>query len=386
MNRRRIAAFGFALGAALAFVADVARAQRQPELRIEGGFAYITQRGFSSEDAALLAILWRPTSEKLGFVTSANLTYAQDSLAAAQGVAAVDVPWKWNSHLRTEAGVAGASFALRREGRGGNGNTFVRQHVVAANYGAWFGATAGATNRDGVFARSYAADIGLWQRWGPLYLSGVATRLQSADWPLLLASGVSRNPDDLVFDLYDAQLTAQLRYGPHDIAVTYTARAGTAETDASFAALTWTGTLQIADRVALVGSAGRQLADPLRGLPQAEVVTASVRVSLGPKPLPVLERSLIARASLELQPLGGAVLEVRVLASEALEIVIAGDFSEWRPIRMERVDGVWVARVRLTTGKYRVAVQVNGGEWRAPRNLARVRDDFGGEAGLVVIP
>jgi hypothetical protein len=386
VNRRRTAAFGFALGAALASVADVARAQRQPELRIEGGFAYITQRGFSSEDAALLAILWRPTSEKLGFVTSANLTYAQDSLAAAQGVAAVDVPWKWNSHLRTEAGVAGASFSLRREGRGGNGNTFVRQHVVASNYGAWFGAGAGATNRDGVFARSYTADIGLWQRWGPLYLSGVVTRLQSADWPLLLASGVTREPDDEVFNLRDAQLTAQLRYGPHDIALTYTARAGTADTEASFDALTWTGTLQIADRVALVGSAGRQLADPLRGLPQAEVITASVRVSLGPKPLPVLERSMIARASIEPQPLGGGVLEVRVFASEALEIIIAGDFSDWRPIRMERADGVWVARVRLPTGKYRVAVQVNGGEWRAPRNLARVRDDFGGEAGLVVIP
>ncbi len=382
----RIAAISFALGAASALVAPVARAQRQPELRVEGGFASITQRGFSREEAALLAILWRPTSEKLGFVTSANLTYAQDSLAAAQGVAAVDVPWKWNQHLRTEGGVAGASFSLRSAGRGGNGNAFVRQHLVTSNYGAWLGAGAGATNRDGVFARSFAADLGLWQRWGPLYLSGVATRLQSADWPLLLASGISRDPDDLVFDLRDAQLTAQLRYGPHDIAVTYTTRAGTAGTDASFAALTWTGTLQIADRVALVGSAGRQLADPLRGLPQAEVITASVRVSLGPKPLPVLERSLIARATIEPEPLGGGTLEVRVFASEALEIIIAGDFSNWRPIRMERVAGVWIARVRLTSGKYRVAVQVDGGDWRAPRNLARVRDDFGGEAGLVVIP
>lgn len=386
MTRRGFAAIGLTLGAALAFAADVAHAQRQPELRIEGGFAYITQRGFSSEEAALLAILWRPTSEKLGFVTSANLTYAQDSLAAAQGVAAIDVPWKWNRRFRTEAGVAGASFSLRTEGRGGNGSAFVRQHVVASNYGAWLGAVGGATTRDGVFARSYAADLGLWQRWGPLYLSGVATRLQSSDWPLLLASGVTRDPDDIVFNLRDAQLTAQLRYGPHDLAVTYTARAGTAETEASFDALTWSGTLQIADRVALVGSAGRQLADPLRGLPQADVVTASLRISLGPKPLPVLERSLIARASIEPQPLGGGILEVRVFASEALEIIIAGDFSDWRPIRMEREDGVWIARVRLTTGKYRVAVQVNGGEWRAPRNLARVRDDFGGEAGLVVIP
>jgi hypothetical protein len=95
---------------------------------------------------------------------------------------------------------------------------------------------------------------------------------------------------------------------------------------------------------------------------------------------------MIARASIEPEPLGGGILEVRVFANEALEIIIAGDFSDWRPIRMEREAGVWVARVRLTTGKYRVAVQVDGGDWRAPRNLARVRDDFGGEAGLVVIP
>jgi hypothetical protein len=135
-----------------------------------------------------------------------------------------------------------------------------------------------------------------------------------------------------------------------------------------------------------LGSYGRQLADPLRGLPQADVITASVRVSLGPKPLPVLERSLIARASIEPLALGGGVLEVRVFASDALEIVIAGDFSEWRPIRMEREGTMWISRTRLPPGKYRVAVQVNGGEWRAPRNLARVRDDFGGEAGLVVIP
>lgn len=386
MSRRRNAAFGLALGAISALVAPAARAQRQPELRLEGGLALVTQRGFSQEEAALLAILWRPTSEKLGFVTSANLTYAQDSLAAAQGVAAIDVPWKWNEHLRTEAGLAGASFSLRTAGRGGNGNAFVRQHLVTSNYGAWLGAGAGVTSRDGVFARSVVADIGLWQRWGPLYLSGVATRLQSADWPLLLASGVARDPSDFVFNLRDAQLTAQLRYGPHDLALTYTARAGVSGTEASFGALTWTGTVQITDRVALVGSAGRQLADPLRGLPQANLVTASLRVSLGPKLLPVLERSLIARATVDPQPLGGGILEVRVFASEALEVVVAGDFSDWRPIRMEREAGVWVARVRLTTGKYRVAVQVSGGSWRAPRNLARVRDDFGGEAGLVVIP
>jgi hypothetical protein len=29
---------------------------------------------------------------------------------------------------------------------------------------------------------------------------------------------------------------------------------------------------------------------------------------------------------------------------------------------------------------------VDGGPWRAPLNLGKVRDEFGGEAGLVVVP
>ncbi len=383
--RRRFAAFGAAVALAT-LVASAARAQQATDVRVEMGYANITQSGFSQADAALISLLWRPAWERWGFVTSANFTYAQDSLAAAQGVAAVDIPWKLSDRLRTEAGIAGASFSLRSTGRGGNVSTFVRQHGLASNYGAWVGGASGATDRDGVSSRSYAVDIGLWQRWGPLYLSAIGTRHRSTDWPLLVASGVMRDPDENVFDLRDGQLTAQLRYGPHDIAFTYTSRTGVAETEAAFEAVYWSGTLQIADRVALVGSYGRQLADPLRGLPQAEVLTASVRVSLGPKPLPVLERSLIARASVEPLALGGGMLEVRVFAADALEIVIAGDFSEWKPIRMEREGTMWVSRTRLAPGKYRVAVQVNGGEWRAPRNLARVRDDFGGEAGLVVIP
>jgi hypothetical protein len=83
---------------------------------------------------------------------------------------------------------------------------------------------------------------------------------------------------------------------------------------------------------------------------------------------------------------GGGELVVRVLAVESMLVEVAGDFSEWEPLEMEREGSFWVARARLTAGKHRVAVRVNLGPWRAPRNLARVRDDYGGEAGLVVVP
>lgn len=375
-----------AVGLFLLVVARRGDAQRLPELRLEAGAASVSQRQFDAENAALLAVLWRQPLERLTFLSSANLTYAQDSLAAVQGVAVLDIPWNVSERLRTEVGVAGASFSLRSAGRGGNGNAFARQHVVDRDRGAFLGLGQGRTSRDGVESGSWAVDAGAWQRIGMLYVSGSLARFTSTDWPLLLASGVFRNPADERYELLDKNVTLQVRNGPHDFALSYTARDGISGTQAQFRALTANGTLQLTERLALLAAAGRQLADPLRGLPQADLVAISARLSLGPKPLPVMQRSAIARA--EVTPLtgGGGELVLRIFASDTMLVDIAGDFSDWRPIQMEREGSFWVARVELPPGKYRVAVRTNLGPWRAPRNLARVRDDYGGEAGLVVIP
>ena len=116
------------------------------------------------------------------------------------------------------------------------------------------------------------------------------------------------------------------------------------------------------------------------------VLTASVRVSLGEKPLPVMARSVIARAHVEPAPGSGGELVVQIFAADTMVVEVAGDFSNWQPVPLQREGRILVARVRLPSGKYRVAVRVNLGDWLAPRNLARVRDDYGGEAGLFVVP
>lgn len=375
-----------ALGILLASALHTVGAQAVPEVRVEIGRAQVSQRGYELARAALLAVFWRQPMEGLTFLTSANLTYAQDSLAAAQGVAALAIPWSVNERLRTEVGAAGASFSLRSVGRGGNGNVFGRQHYVVGDRGAWLGGGYGRTRRDGVESWSGAIDAGVWQSRGPLYFSASLTRHNSSDWPLLLASGVTRNPDDVRYDLADAQLIVQARNGPHDFTVSYSERRGIAGTEAEFRALSASGTLQLTERFALLGSGGQQLADPLRGLPQATLWTASARMSFGPKPLPVMQRSLIATAEMIAILGGGAELTVRVFASDTMQVEVAGDFSQWEPLPLVREGAFFVARTELPSGKFRIAVRVNGGEWRAPRNLARVRDDYGGEAGLVVVP
>ena len=363
-----------------------AAAQAPPDVRLEAGYARVEQLGFAPADAALFALFWRKPIDHWTLFTSANLTYARDSLAAAQGVVAFAVPWQANEHLRTDFGAAGASFSLRSAGRGGNGSGFLRQHYVRDAWGIWVGTAAGLTERDGVRTRSFAGDLGGWTRWRFMYASASLSRQNSDDWLLLLASGQERAPLAASYELEDWQLVAQARRGPHELSASWTKRRSVAGSDVDVDAIAISGSLQLSDRLAFLASAGRQLSDPLRSLPQADIVTASFRVSLGPKPLPVMQRATIAEVHLHPRAEGGAELELRVEAHDTLVVDVAADFSSWKPLPMVREGDEWVVRVALPPGKYRIGVRANLGPWRAPRNLARVRDDFGGESGLIVIP
>ena len=366
-----------------------AAAQALPEVRVEAAYARVQQAldsGARGTDAAILAVLWRRPTERWTFLASANLTYGRDSIAAAQGVAAISVPWAFDERFLTEAGIAGAQFSLRSAGRGGNANIFARQHFVTDRGGAWVGGALARTSRDERGGTSVASSVGAWTRLGFLYGSTSFARQESNDFALLVASGAQTDPTASRYMIDDLELALEARGGPNSLGLSWVSRRGVSGTSTGVIALSTSGILQLTDRVAVTATAGRQLADPLRGLPQAEVISAGVRVSIGANPLPVLQRSAISRATVETRPGGGGDLVVRVFAADTMLIEVAGDFSDWQPLPLEREDGFWVARVRLPPGSYRVAVRANLGLWRAPRNLARVRDDYGGEAGIVVIP
>jgi hypothetical protein len=55
-------------------------------------------------------------------------------------------------------------------------------------------------------------------------------------------------------------------------------------------------------------------------------------------------------------------------------------------VPLTRTNEGWEAEIALPPGRHRVAVRINGGPWQAPRGTARVRDEYGGEAGLIVVP
>lgn len=387
--------------AALVLLGRVVGAQSDPVLRLDVGLATIQQpaigtvRGRETSDAALLAAFWRRPLERSTLLASGNLTYARDSLAAIQGVAVLSTPWRREPNLRTDVGVAGASFSLRSAGTGGNTNAFVRQHVVRTDDGGWVGGAMGRTRRDGVPSATTSADLGRWRRWRFLYGSASVAYQHSTDWLLLYTTGELDARAEAEYDLVDLQFVLQARAGPHDLTLSWTRRRVFADGPLSLPALQGSGTFQLTDRLALLATVGRQLADPMRGLPQADLAMAAVRLSLGPQPLPVMPRAVIAEALVHTEvgtdssgstSAPRAILEIRVEASDTAAVTVAGSFSQWEPIPLRWEEGVWIARVPIARGTHRLGVRVGNGPWRAPRNLARVRDGFGGESGLLVVP
>ena len=81
-------------------------------------------------------------------------------------------------------------------------------------------------------------------------------------------------------------------------------------------------------------------------------------------------------------------LIVRVHLRDVTSAEIAGDFTDWKPVALERLHGGWWYQVfRVTPGVHRVQLRLNGGAWRSPPGLPRADDGPGGPSGsLVVMP
>src|SRR5262245_1523329 len=86
------------------------------------------------------------------------------------------------------------------------------------------------------------------------------------------------------------------------------------------------------------------------------------------------------------QALPGDRLVVRVQCRDVASAEIAGDFTDWRPVALERLHGGrWFAVLRVAPGVHRVQLRLNGGPWLAPPGLPRADDGPAGPAGTLVV-
>ena len=137
----------------------------------------------------------------------------------------------------------------------------------------------------------------------------------------------------------------------------------------------------------LFGSTGRTLSRITIDLPARGYTTAGVRWTIGGRRAPAarIERhAALAAFRLERE---GALVRLLVRGDNAARVEIAGDFSDWEPVDLSpAAEGWWVLTRPLAPGLYRVNVRYDGGAWRAPDGLPTEQDEFGGSAGVLVVP
>lgn len=353
------------------------------DARVEIGVANIEQPGTHARSALLLGGVRHRADTVSAALLAVNVTWTRDSVAAVQAIGALAWRPSAGSAWELEGGISGAAFALSALGREGNGSGWVRgRRRLTARTGLLAGAAAGHTIRGTRSSPSVSADVGVWMRAGRVTAEFGAHRLRTRDSLLMAASRIYTRRPSSWLDADDLALSVQWSAGAVDFGVTQRWRTGTRGTDASQGALSTTASWAVSPRVALVANVGRQLADPVRGAPDATTIVALVRITRASsdtvRPLPESDAS-IARVA------DGATLIVRIRAPITARVEVAGTFSGWDPVPLVLKGGVWEAQVSLYPGRHRVAYRIDGGPWRAPRGTAPLRE-FGGEVGLIVVP
>jgi hypothetical protein len=105
---------------------------------------------------------------------------------------------------------------------------------------------------------------------------------------------------------------------------------------------------------------------------------------------PVEDRAGATRAvatAFRLQASGDGNVTLGIRSATARLVELTGDFLQWRAVRMQRVSADWwELRMPMPSGVHRVNVRVDGGKWNAPPGLPRQQDEFGGDAGVFVVP
>jgi hypothetical protein len=230
--------------------------------------------------------------------------------------------------------------------------------------------------------RATSVDVGLWGSYRWLGASLPHQRTLSDDFQIAESTGVGLTRRTTSYDYRDVVLTTALTISRLELQGIFARRTGGSATRGRAAAVQVSASVQITPSLALVPSEGKGLADPLRGIPQTTMASAGIRWRISVR----RAAGRADAATLDLRPGGGAELTVRVRAATDAVVEIATSVGEWLPSVMPREKGEFVARVQLPSGNHRIAIRVNGGEWLAPAGLAKVRDELGGDAGLVVVP
>lgn len=327
-------------------------------------------------------------------------TLVRDSAGAGQADLAMQYLLPAWPRLRTDVQLSAASYGVPSPDRDRSASASLRESVEWTLSGARVGlfgvaARSGTSRLDGqtrVDFRALTLGGGLAAGTGPFSLSVEWQRALSDDYLLAEATGYGLTRGASSYDYRDVSATAALRFPRVELNGSYARRRSGSATTGHGSGAWGSAQVQVTPSLAVIASTGTLLADVLRGVPQATVTSMGMRLRVGRSYAaravapPPRNASPTARAVTMETDSAGALVTVRVAAAAGAVVQLATSHGEWTPITMTREGDLFVARVRLPSGTHRMAIRVNEGAWDAPAGTVRVRDDFGGAAGLVVVP
>lgn len=136
-------------------------------------------------------------------------------------------------------------------------------------------------------------------------------------------------------------------------------------------------TLRFHERAAVNASVRHDAVDPLYLAPAQTAWNVGVSILLAgkrPSAAPVPARYEGGRAT------------IRVRASSATSLSIAGDFNAWKPAPMQRAGKEWTYTTALKPGVYNYAFVDESGEWFVPeKHPGRKDDGMGGHVAVLVV-
>jgi hypothetical protein len=297
------------------------------------------------------------------------------------------------------------------------GSVLESQGVIRLGYhraasGIWIGGgwgTAKLTDvgRDGaestpspVLPAGWSTEVGGWHQFGDAVVRlSISSRARSLDAlpgsPRAVAIGpLHYDPRSRMYVVDTTRATSD-RWSEADVGI-YWARGRWALDFGLGRPLTgiatgsiWTrldATLALNNRVALIVGGGAAPAELSLLTPDRRRLTAGFRWTRAPLPhtaAPAIE-PVAAAFRVERADDRRARISVRVPAARTVEL--GADFTGWQPVALERTaPDEWSITLPIAPGTYHVNLRVNGGSWIAPPGLPRVRDDFAGVVGLVVV-
>lgn len=361
---------------------------RQISGSLDVGGATVAYDDFLRSSVASVTPTLRVESARTTFLARGSYARFESGNESIQGTLAGSVvsPAFW--HLRGE--VFGTVSTTRYRGLSAASNLYTlgRLHWATPAGGVWGGTALGAvTEAQFLPDELVQLEAGAWRRIGrTVYtLSATPTRIGQLDYT-------------------DVTLALRWQHPDGEFVATGGYRAG-ARADGIPGAVRWVeawGTRWVAERVAVVGGLGVFPADLLQGLPGGRYASAALRVVTRrpvvddpavraeltlPYELSRLRRPRGAGApfTVEADPDGTRTIRVRLPAG-ARRVELMADFTDWIAIPLSAAaDGSWIVSLFVAPGVHRVNVRVDGGEWRAPPGLPAVRDEFGGEVGVLVV-